>query len=198
MGKLPERKPTRLSDYDYSSPDAYFVTVCTHKRIDFFDKPDCVRICREVWKSLPEHHNVKLDQFVIMSDHVHFILWICGRQELGGDFNTGNDETGDNCTTGGIHAAPTDCSDADCRGRMYASRPDKRSPNLSTVVQNFKSEITRRIRGVLGIGFGWQRSFYDHVIRNETDLAVLRDYILNFAGAGQLITTLGRMGKRIP
>ena len=27
--ELPTRKPMRLSDYDYSSPGAYFVTVCT-------------------------------------------------------------------------------------------------------------------------------------------------------------------------
>ena len=27
--KIPERKSTRLTDYDYSSNGAYFVTVCT-------------------------------------------------------------------------------------------------------------------------------------------------------------------------
>ena len=30
--ELPKRKPIRLSDYDYSSPGAYFVTICTHDR----------------------------------------------------------------------------------------------------------------------------------------------------------------------
>ena len=29
---LPKRKPIRLPEYDYSSPGAYFVTVCTHDR----------------------------------------------------------------------------------------------------------------------------------------------------------------------
>jgi len=82
------RKTIRIQNYDYSSVGAYLVTVCTHQRIDYFDNPECVRVCREVWESLPEHHNVKLDQFVIMPDHVHFILWICGKPELGGDFNS--------------------------------------------------------------------------------------------------------------
>ena len=27
--KLPKRKPTRLKDYDYSIPGAYFITICT-------------------------------------------------------------------------------------------------------------------------------------------------------------------------
>ena len=177
--ELPIRHPTRLPDFDYSTPGAYFVTVCTHQRIKYFENTECVRICREVWESLPEHHDVKLDRFVIMPDHIHFILWICGKPELGGDFKTDDIETDGNYATGGIHAAPTEPSDTDCRGRMYASRPDKRSPNLSTVAQNFKAETTRRIRRELEIGFGWQRSFYDHVIRNDTDLANLRDYVLN-------------------
>ena len=30
--ELPKRKPIRLSDYDYSSSGAYFVTICTHDR----------------------------------------------------------------------------------------------------------------------------------------------------------------------
>ena len=29
---LPKRKPLRLPEYDYSSPGAYFVTICTHDR----------------------------------------------------------------------------------------------------------------------------------------------------------------------
>ncbi len=29
---LPMRKQIRLPDYDYSSPGAYFVTICTHEK----------------------------------------------------------------------------------------------------------------------------------------------------------------------
>ena len=29
---LPKRKPTRLKNYDYSSDEAYFITICTHKK----------------------------------------------------------------------------------------------------------------------------------------------------------------------
>lgn len=29
---LPTRKPTRLKDYDYSNPGAYFITICTDAR----------------------------------------------------------------------------------------------------------------------------------------------------------------------
>lgn len=34
--KLPNRKPTRLKGYDYSTKGAYFVTVCTQHREELF------------------------------------------------------------------------------------------------------------------------------------------------------------------
>ena len=30
--KLPKRQPTRLKGYDYSSPGAYFITICVKDR----------------------------------------------------------------------------------------------------------------------------------------------------------------------
>lgn len=33
---LPKRKSTRLADYDYSSEGAYFITICTHNRKNLF------------------------------------------------------------------------------------------------------------------------------------------------------------------
>ena len=32
MGDLPKCKEIRIKDYDYSSPGAYFITICTHNR----------------------------------------------------------------------------------------------------------------------------------------------------------------------
>jgi len=29
---LPKRKPIRLKDYDYSTPGAYFITICVKER----------------------------------------------------------------------------------------------------------------------------------------------------------------------
>ena len=36
MADLPKRKPNRIEDYDYSTPGAYFVTVCTAGRERLF------------------------------------------------------------------------------------------------------------------------------------------------------------------
>ena len=32
VNSLPKRKPTRLKEFDYSSEGAYFITICTHNR----------------------------------------------------------------------------------------------------------------------------------------------------------------------
>jgi REP element-mobilizing transposase RayT len=44
---------------------------------------------------------------------------------------------------------------------------------LGAVVGSFKSGVAREARTAV-----WQRGFYDHVIRDEADLARIRDYIV--------------------
>ena len=70
-------------------------------------------------------------------------------------------------------------------GKAQGPSPTKFG-SVIDVVQWFKSLTTAKYRhGVKSDNWPpyfkklWQRSFYDHVIRNETDLAILRDYILN-------------------
>ena len=36
MNELPNRKPIRIVNYDYSTPGAYFITVCTANREKIF------------------------------------------------------------------------------------------------------------------------------------------------------------------
>ena len=36
MNNLPKRKAVRIVDYDYSTPGAYFITVCTANREKIF------------------------------------------------------------------------------------------------------------------------------------------------------------------
>ena len=51
------------------------------------------------------------------------------------------------------------------------------SPTLSDVVGAFKSLSTRLSRDNLGDLTLWQRSFYEHVVRNEPDYREIWDYI---------------------
>src|SRR5437870_8035461 len=75
----------RLRDYDYAQAGAYFVTVCTSQRKCLLgdivnDVMQCnahgmmVQAC---WEELPRHYgHVTLDEFVVMPNHIHGIMFI--------------------------------------------------------------------------------------------------------------------------
>src|SRR5690606_6408935 len=83
----------RLRGHDYSSTGMYFVTLCTKHRIDYFGEVRSVnagrfrhislvpneigKTARKCWLEIPEHYPfVELDQFVIMPDHIHGLLFL--------------------------------------------------------------------------------------------------------------------------
>ncbi|MCE5269674.1 transposase [bacterium] len=152
-----QRKNIRLRDYDYSSPGAYMVTVCAEIRLSVFgalkngtvDLSEIGRIIEKHWLDLPAHFTgVGLDAWVIMPDHLHGILLF----ELDGPGEAG--------------LAPTT---APGRGKL---------PELGDVVGSFKAAVTREMRkSGISPGSLWQRGYYEHVIRNQTDLELAREYI---------------------
>jgi REP element-mobilizing transposase RayT len=75
----------RLKNYCYASAGAYFVTICVpDRKCVFGDVNHGVMVLNEqgktvlcVWEDLPNHiGNIKLDQFVVMPNHVHGIIHI--------------------------------------------------------------------------------------------------------------------------
>lgn len=76
--ELPQRKPNRLTDYDYSQNGAYFITICTQDRKpilstivgDGFPVPKlCGQIAEKYIRNVPE-----IEKYVIMPDHIHMII----------------------------------------------------------------------------------------------------------------------------
>jgi putative transposase len=81
----------RLLGWDYGSHGLYFVTICTKDRLRYFGEIDVSgtqntasiqmtiigRTAFDNWMLIPEYHPyVQLDEFIIMPDHVHGILFI--------------------------------------------------------------------------------------------------------------------------
>ena len=155
------RKPNRLKDYDYSQTGYYLVTICTQDRVNYFGGiekgqmrlSDIGQIITDCWRRIPEHfRNTALDEFVVMPNHIHGIVVIVGNADLR------------SLPRDGTPPQNTD------RSKMY----------LSKIVHGFKSSVTRMVRKQWNNhGFGWQKSFYDHVIRNDEDLHRVRAYIQN-------------------
>jgi REP element-mobilizing transposase RayT len=158
------RRSIRLKGYDYSSPGAYFVTLVTFRREALFGEivkgemqlNSHGQIVREEWfKTAAISSFVRLEQaeFVIMPNHIHGILWF-----------------EDNFVVG-----------ATCQVAPTSHR--KNGPqvgSLGYVIGQFKSITTRRINamsGAPGVPL-WQRNYYEHIIRTESELSCIRQYIL--------------------
>ncbi|MBQ3075657.1 MAG: transposase [Clostridia bacterium] len=149
---MPERKPNRLENFDYSAAGAYFITICTHRRRKILSQirvgeaiclpqdQNCILHLTEWGKTVRRaidnisnvYPSVTVDSYVIMPNHVHLILRI--------EHPEG--------------------------GRQVAS------PTISTIVGNMKWTVSKTI----GQGI-WQRSFHDHVIRDGKDYNKIADYI---------------------
>ena len=53
------------------------------------------------------------------------------------------------------------------------------SSTLSSIVQAYKSITTREIQRLVQCDRVWQRSFYDRIVRDEVELAALREYVVH-------------------
>jgi putative transposase len=160
------RRSIRLKGYDYSLPGAYFVTMVTWKREEIFGKivnakmylSDFGKIAYEEWYRTAElRTNVTLyeNEFVVMPNHVHGIIWIIDNPKE-------------------KPSSPTPANETEKFGKP---KPD----SLSTIIRAYKSAVTYRINGIQetrGIPI-WQRNYYEHIIRNEIDLKNISNYIDN-------------------
>jgi REP element-mobilizing transposase RayT len=53
------------------------------------------------------------------------------------------------------------------------------SITLGKIVRHFKAKTTKLIHDTGARSFQWQRNYYEHIIRNDTDLTRIRTYIAN-------------------
>jgi REP element-mobilizing transposase RayT len=154
MDKL--RKSVRLEEYDYSWAGYYFVTVVSHQRKNIFGKIDdgnvelfqAGMIVEEVWQEVPFHFPyVEVDVHIIMPNHFHGIIVIRN-------------------IVGARHASPLPPKSA-------IIQP------LGIIVGSFKSAVTKRLHDLdlFTQEKIWQRSYYEHVIRDERDYQKVYDYI---------------------
>ena len=152
INSFPNRKHTRLQEYDYSNSAYYYVTICTQGKrktfgniIDFSMKLNQFgKIVKQCWCDLPKHYsNCEIDYYVIMPDHFHGILIIDNSRE----------------------------------GSM--TLPGTKRHGLSEIIRAFKSFSAKKINESLNKEkvFHWQKSFYDRIIRNEKELFQIRRYI---------------------
>ena len=77
--RFPNRKNPRLENYDYSTPNYYFVTICTKNKSCIFGTithPNSYgEIAEQGLREIPAHFpNVEIDKYIVMPNHIHAII----------------------------------------------------------------------------------------------------------------------------
>jgi putative transposase len=167
---------------------------------------DAGDMVQRVWDEIPQFYDgIDIDHFQIMPNHIHGIIMIvgagpCGRPDnkQSGDCNMKlyDHDTGQphNCI-GHPHNCighPHNCigHPHNCIGHPHncIGHPQGGAPtlSLSDVVHRFKTMTTKQYCD--GVKFNnwpefntrlWQRNFFEHVIRDESNLNRIREYIIN-------------------
>jgi putative transposase len=173
-----KRQSLRLKGYDYTKRGAYYVTICTQKRqclLGTINDGKMVlnhagEMVQKIWNNLsircPE---IVIDEFIIMPNHVHVIIFIVGAPLVG------------------AHSVESWMCDKDRAGTddRAGTRPAPTS-SMGDVVGIFKSISTHQYSMNVNAnnwpafpGKLWQRNYYERIIRNDDELIRIREYILN-------------------
>lgn len=169
------RRSIRLPTYDYSQSGAYFVTVCTYIREILLDNGDVGEAVQRAWEELAQRFSVvALDEFVIMPNHVHGIIFLRRRSLVGAQHGAVSEYalSADDISLTTQIVGPADAAPL---------HPAVARRSLGAIVRAFKSVATKRINRLRGTPGSrvWQRNYYERIIRGEDELARIRQYILD-------------------
>ncbi len=195
------RRSCRLKGYDYSKKGLYFITNCC-KNFDclFGEVANGVMILNEAgemisrsWLALTERYgNIKLHEFIVMPNHFHGIIEITALSPLliaptvGStlvvdqspitDQFINENKNCENMETGQPQGLPGQ--------KNHQGFEIDRNITIGDVIAAFKSITTvEYIRGVKLLKWKpfyknvWQREYFDVIIRNDTILELISQYI---------------------
>ena len=154
--KLPQRKHPRLQEYDYSTPGAYFVTFCTHNRKNTLS---------HIVGAIHESPEVQLTTYGKIVDHViqnlpaYLPVTIAYYVIMPNHIHLLLMLTEENLL------------------RAIRESPLRSRSVISKVVGYIKMNASKEIHRQFGNKQVWQRSYYDHVIRNQADYDEIAKYI---------------------
>ena len=148
--KFPHRKQLRLKEYDYSQEGYYFITICTQNKKHILGK-----IINEIDKSVGANcvrPMMKLSKIGhIINKEINKISKIY-----------------DNIFIDEYVIMPNHI-------HLIIEIEDGRTqfaPTISQIIKQYKGSITKQLNYSI-----WQKSFYEHVIRNEKEYYLIKQYI---------------------
>jgi len=145
----PKRKQNRLPEFDYSTATAYFITVCTENRRNLF--------WEKVEAIIDRPQNAPLTSLGKLTEQGIRNIEIIYDSVSVDHFVIMPDH---------IHLLLRIRSDGDGRSMI--------APTVSNIIRQMKGFVSKRSKESV-----WQKGFYDHVIRGESDYAEIWNYIEN-------------------
>jgi len=186
----------------------YFVTLCANQGHNIFGMARnglivlnaCGTTAEKWWRKLTHKFpTIRLDEYVVMPNHLHGIIDIVGSGFHAGprihdhvQSTTGghgspplhNISTNHATVGAGFHAGPQlhNHSQSTTGGRGSPPLRVDLYPSIQKIMQWFKSISTYEYTHSLHNSEKnklWQRGYYDRIIRNEHELKNIREYIRN-------------------
>lgn len=164
--KLPERKPNPMAQYSYGQAGSYFVTLCTHNRARLFQMESSAGngLC-----AIPEKENGTTHKSCPAAGNQIIHKWI---RETENKFPS---ITIDKYVIMADHI------------HLIITIPSQHTNcSLPDIMRFFKTmttnEYIRDVKAGILPSFDkklWQKSYYDHVIRNQQDYNEIWEYIRN-------------------
>ena len=150
QNELPKRKQIRLKNYDYSENGYYFITICTHNRQPLFFEPVGATLCGR-----PGNPDKMIIKWLNEIKNKYEKTTVCNYVIMHDHIHFIISKTGG-------HAGPP----------------------LQDIISWFKTMTTNDYINNVKTGnymaFDkkvWQRSFYEHVIRDEADYKKILEYM---------------------
>lgn len=150
---LPERKPNRLKNYDYSQNGIYFLTVCTKNKECVLGKvvgggdldapqmilSDYGKTVEKYIQSIEDAYSqITVMNYVVMPNHIHLIIMVYSDDNI--------------------------------------FREVKTKTPANNIISVMISALKKHISKEIGVNI-WQRSYHDHIIRNESSFNNIWEYV---------------------
>ena len=169
------RKSIRLKEYDYSKPNAYFITICTYNKECIFGAiingemqlNEYGKIVANEWLKTPTiRQYVLLDKYIIMPNHFHGIIIIT-------DNRRGTAPMSSRAT---VEVAESRVS-RDPRLNNLEGQHHILSRQLFVHSRQQQQNKYMKSKKTTARAV-WQPRFYEHIIRNPHELDQTREYII--------------------
>lgn len=191
---MKDRKRNRLQGFDYSKDAIYFITSCTKNRIHHFGEiidekmqlNDFGNIAKNQLEWLEKQYPyIELHNYIVMPNHIHILM------EINRDVGTGRDLSDNNgdlsVHNGDLSVHNGYLSNNYLETDIVRTGHDLSLPNhdlslrkiksISSLMGAYKTTTSKQIHLLGNNDFSWQRSFHDHIVRNENSFQNIYNYI---------------------